>query len=186
MEKRIGIQICTGCGIGEALDTHALESLATGELGVSSCSKHAFLCGEEGAASIKASLSDLDALVIAGCSPRVMTDVFDFGPEKLVERVNLREQVVWSHPAGDEDTQMMAEDQLRMAVTRVKEMQPPVPFMGENLSKRILVVGGGLAGLTAASEAAKAGYEAVIVEKSDQLGGYLKNVYKLPPSQPPY
>ncbi len=80
----------------------------------------------------------------------------------------------------------MAQDQLRMGITKAKEMQPPEPFMAEDLSKKILVVGGGLAGITAANEASKAGYEVVLVEKSDQLGGYLKEVHKLPPSQPPY
>ncbi len=52
--------------------------------------------------------------------------------------------------------------------------------MAEDFSKRILVVGGGLAGMTSANEAAKAGYEVVLVEKSDRLGGYLKEVFKLP------
>ena len=109
-----------------------------------------------------------------------------FGPDKVLERVNLREQVIWSHPANDEDTQMLAEDQLRMGIVRAREAEPPAPFVAEDVSKRILVVGGGLAGMTSANEAAKAGYEVVLVEKSDRLGGYLKEIYKLPPSQPPY
>jgi quinone-modifying oxidoreductase subunit QmoB len=188
MEKKMGVYICTGCGIGEALDVEALAKVATGELKAPFCKQHSCLCGPEGVAQIKADVAGegVNTLVIAACSPRVMTDVFDFGPDKIMERVNLREQVVWSHPANDEDTQMMAEDQMRMALTKIKDMQPLEPFAGENLSKRILVVGGGLAGITAAKEAAKAGYETVLVEKSDQLGGYLKTAYKLPPSQPPY
>lgn len=188
METKMGVYICTGCGLGDALDVDALVKVATGEFKAPVCRRHAFLCGDEGVGQIKSDLEGegVNTLVIAACSPRVMTDVFDFGPDKVLERVNLREQVAWSHPANDEDTQMMAEDQLRMGLTKAKEMQPLEPFLAEDLSKRILVVGGGLAGLTAANEAAKAGYEVVLVEKSDQLGGYLKDVYKLASSQPPY
>ena len=188
METKMGVYICTGCGLGDALDIDALATVATGEYKAPVCRQHAFLCSAEGVGQIKADIEGegVNALVIAACSLRVMTDVFDFGPDKVLERVNLREQVAWTHPANDEDTQMMAEDQLRMGLTKAKEMQPLEPFMAEDLSKRILVVGGGLAGMTAANEAAKAGYEVVLVEKSDQLGGYLKDVYKMASSQPPY
>ncbi|MGA7875890.1 MAG: CoB--CoM heterodisulfide reductase iron-sulfur subunit A family protein, partial [Desulfoferrobacter sp.] len=188
MEKKIGVYICTGCGIGDALDIDALASVATDEYKVAVCKQNAFLCSQEGVSEIKQDVDNdgVNTIVIAACSPRVMTDVFDFGVDKVSERVNLREQVVWSHPPNDEDTQMMAQDQLRMGITKAKEMQPSEPFMAEDLSKKILVVGGGLAGITAANEASKAGYEVVLVEKSDQLGGYLKEVHKLPPSQPPY
>ncbi len=188
MDTKMGVYICTGCGLGDALDMDALAQVATGEHKAPICRQLPFLCGADGVGSIRSDIEKegVNALVIAACSPRVMTDVFDFGPDKVLERVNLREQVVWSHPANDEDTQMMAEDQLRMGLTKAKEMQPLEPFLAEDLSKRILVVGGGLAGLTAANEVAKAGYEVVLVEKSDQLGGYLKDVFKLASSQPPY
>ncbi len=182
MEKKIGVYICTGCGLGDALESAALAKVATGEYKVPVCKEHPFLCSAEGASLIRADLegAGVNTIVIAACSPRVMTDVFDFGPDKVMERVNLREQVVWSHPANDEDTQMLAEDQLRMGLVKASEAEPPEPFVAEDLSKRILVVGGGLAGMTSANEAAKAGYEVVLVENSDRLGGYLKDVYKLP------
>lgn len=188
MEKNLGVYICSGCGIGEALDLEALESATTKDCKASLCRRLPFLCGAESTAVIKTDMAanNLTTLVIAACSPRVMTDVFAFGPEKIMERVNLREQVAWSHPANDEDTQMLAEDSLRMGIVKAKESEPPSPFVGENLSRRVLVVGGGLAGMTAANEIAGAGYEAVLVEKSGELGGYLKDVYKMPPSQPPY
>ncbi len=188
MEKKIGFYVCSGCGIGEALDVNALVDLASSEFQVPVCRTHECLCQSNGVNTIKADIEKegVNTIVIAACSPRVMYDVFDFGVDKVVERVNLREQVVWSHPAGDEDTQMMAEDQVRMGITKAKEVELPDPFQAENMSKRILVVGGGLAGMTAAKEAAKAGYEVVLVEKESSLGGYLKNVYKLPPETPPY
>ncbi|HBD10483.1 MAG TPA: heterodisulfide reductase subunit A, partial [Syntrophobacteraceae bacterium] len=188
MEKKLGVYICGGCGLGDALDLDSLAKVATKEFKVPVCKQHSHLCGAEGAGLIKADVDQggVNSIVVAACSPRVMTDVFDYGPAVLLERVNLREQVAWSHPAGDEDTQMLADDQLRIGLNRMKEMEPPSPFEGENLSKRILVVGGGLTGMSAANEAAKAGCEVVLVEKEAELGGYLRQVAKLPPSQPPY
>ena len=73
----------------------------------------------------------------------------------IVEPVGIREQVVWALPPNDEDTQMAAEDYLRMYIAKVKGMEPSEPFQPEEeINKGILVVGGGVAGLTAAREAA--------------------------------
>jgi len=103
--------------------------------------------------------------------------VFDFGPDRIVERVNIREQVVWSHEPGDEDTQMLAEDNLRMGCVKANDTQLPEPFKAEEeYSKDVLVVGGGLAGLTAALETAKAGYQAILVEKENKLGGFMSKM----------
>lgn len=188
MEKKIGVYICEGCGIGEALDVDSLSNVAMDEFQVPLCRRHSYLCGKDGVELIKSDIENegVNTIVIAACSPRVMYEVFDFGYDKIVERTNLREQVVWCHPPNDEDTQMLAEDHLRISITKAKEMEPPEPFKNEEISKRILVVGGGLAGLVAAREAAKAGYDLVIVEKESELGGYVKRVYKFPPANPPY
>ncbi len=87
-----------------------------------------------------------------------------------MERVNLREHVAWCHKPQDEDTQMLAEDYLRMGIARALKTEPLVPLHDE-ISRTILVVGGGVAGITAALEAAAAGYEVVLVEKEEELGG---------------
>ncbi|MEN6437331.1 MAG: FAD-dependent oxidoreductase [Syntrophobacter sp.] len=187
MEKKTGVYICSGCGIGEGLDLDALEAIAV-ESKASLCRRDSCLCGPEAVSAIGADVEGegINRVVIAACSPRVMADVFDFSAEIVLERVNLREQVAWSHPAGDEDTQMLAEDAIRMGLVRARESDPPEPFMAEDLSRRILVVGGGLTGMTAALEAGKAGYDVVLVEKEQQLGGYLKQVHRVAPSHPPY
>jgi quinone-modifying oxidoreductase subunit QmoB len=105
----------------------------------------------------------------------------------MVEPVGLREQVVWCLPAGEEDTQMMAEDYLRMYLTKVQKRKPLEPFEAEEtIDKSLLVVGGGIAGLTAAAEAAKAGYDVRLVEKADALGGWLAKQHKSIPTRPPY
>lgn len=188
MEKKIAVYICTGCGIGDALDIEALSNVALKEYKADICKTNGFLCGKSGVELIKNDIDGegVNTIVIAGCSSRVNTDVFNFGTEKIVERVNLREQVVWCHPAGDEDTQMLAEDNMRMGLVKQKNMNLPEPFIGENLSKTVLVVGGGLAGLTAALESAKAGYQTILVEKEDALGGYVGKMYKQVPLKPPF
>ncbi|NQT37507.1 MAG: hydrogenase iron-sulfur subunit [Planctomycetes bacterium] len=184
-DKKVAVWICRGCDVGESIDVEALETLATGDCEADSCQSHACLCGDEGVELIKTGIQDGDnALVIAGCSPRFNTDTFTFDG-CLTERVNLREHVVWSHPANDEDTQMLAEDYLRMGIVRAKKAEVPEPFEAE-IDKTILIVGGGQTGITAALEAARAGYQIVLVEKESQLGGRLNGFSKLFPKKPPY
>jgi len=181
MEKKLAAYICTGCGIGDALDIEQLEKVVTEESSVPICKTHPNLCSEEGVGLIKEDMSSegVNTIIIGACSPRVMYDVFSF-EGCIVDRVNLREQVVWTHPPGDEDTQMMAEDYLRMSVSKVNDMELPDPFKPEEeLSGDILVVGGGITGLTAALEAAKAGRNVVLVEKEAQLGGFQAKVGKV-------
>lgn len=188
MDKKTGVYICTGCGLGDSLDIEGLSKVATKEGKVPVCKSHPFLCGPEGVALIKSDIENegVNTVVIAGCSSRVNYDVFDFGPSLLMERVNLREQVIWSHPANDEDTQMMAEDSLRMSLAKAAHIQLPEAFQGENMVKTILVVGGGLSGITAALEGAKAGYKTVVVEKSPVLGGWMNSLFKQAPRKAPY
>jgi quinone-modifying oxidoreductase, subunit QmoB len=178
MEKKIAVYVCSGCGIGDALNIEPLMNVATEDYSVPICRTHPTLCSQEGAAMIREDIAKEGAntLVIAACSPRVMYDVFSFD-NCIVDRVNLREQVVWCQKPGEEDTQMMAEDYLRMALAKVGAMELPVPFKPEQeISRDILVVGGGLAGMTAAVEASKAGCQVVLVEKEAELGGFQKKV----------
>ncbi|MCD6561345.1 MAG: FAD-dependent oxidoreductase [Deltaproteobacteria bacterium] len=181
MEKKIAVYICSGCGIGDALDIEQLSKVATDDGGVPICKIHPNLCSKEGVELIKKDISgeEVNTVVIAACSHRVMYDAFSF-ENCILDRVNLREQVVWSHKPGDEDTQMMAEDYLRMGLAKVGNMELPEPYKPEEeISRDILVVGGGATGLTSALEAAKAGCSVVLVEKESELGGYQKNVKKI-------
>lgn len=182
MEKNIGLYICTGCGIGDTLDIDQIGEVAEDEYNISVCKSHPFLCGPEGLNLIKQDIDGegINTIIVAACSQRVNYDVFDFGPDKIVERVNFREQIAWTQPPGEEDTQMIAEDNIRMACAKIGRMELPEPFKAEEeYSKDILVVGGGVAGMTAAIETAKAGYQAIIVEKEDKLGGFLGRMKKM-------
>jgi quinone-modifying oxidoreductase subunit QmoB len=109
--------------------------------------------------------------------------------------------VVWSHPRSefpalteeekeDEDNydrvQMMAEDYIRMGMVRVEKIDLPEPYVVENLTKKILVLGGGITGMSAAVDAAKAGYDVTIIEKTAALGGYAAQVRQQTPVTAPY
>ncbi|PJA49346.1 MAG: heterodisulfide reductase subunit A, partial [Syntrophobacterales bacterium CG_4_9_14_3_um_filter_49_8] len=188
MDKKVGVYICTGCEIGESLDVPALSKVATSEYKVPICKNNPMLCGKEGSSLITADMEKegVNTVVIAACSPREKTDVFTYDPTSVcMERVNLREHVVWCHPSQDEDTQMLAGDYLRMGIIKAQKMAPLEPF-SEQIDKTILVVGGGITGMTSALEAAKAGYDVVLVEKAPELGGWMKRLWKQYPKSPPY
>ena len=199
MDKKYGVYICEGCGIGESLDVKALCGVPEDE-GVP-VKTHPFLCGKDGVDLLKKDIAGgTNTLVIAACSRRVNFDIFRFDG-CIVDRVNLREGVVWAHPRSefpalteeekeDEDNfdrvQMMAEDYIRMGMIKVEKIKLPEPYVVENLSKKILVLGGGITGMSAAIDAAKAGFDVTIVEKTDALGGYAAKVRKQIPVSAPY
>ena len=127
---------------------------------------------------------------------RVLIGIFsDFGPSIMVDRVNLREQCVMSYmepdgsvPEADEQPEGLAElakDYVFMYVAKMKNMSIPHPEIPE-IVKTIMVIGGGWAGLTAASHAANAGYKVILVEKADVLGGKAATMYKTAPLSYPY
>jgi len=182
--KNVAVYLCEGCELGSSLDFSALEELARGEGEAASCAAHACLCGDEGRALIADGIqAGAEAVVIGACSPRCMGQAFAFDGTQ-VERVNLRELVVWSHEPNDEDTQMLAEDYLRMGLVRARKAELPVPVESEAVDT-VLVVGGGVTGLSAADSAAAAGHDVVLVEKEEQLGGWLGRISHDVPWEPP-
>lgn len=199
MDKKYCVYICTGCGIGDSLDIDALSEVAKDEGFPVKTSE--FLCGKEGIDLIKADIKEgVNCLSIAACSRRVNFDVFSFDG-CLVDRVNLREQVVWSHPRSEfpalteeekEDeskfdrVQMLAEDYIRMSMAKLKQINPPEPYKLDSFTRDILVIGGGVTGMSAALDAARAGYKVTIVEKSSALGGFAAKMRKQCPTKAPY
>ncbi len=185
MEKNVAVYLCRGCDIGGALDMDALKAVATDEYKISLCRDHECLCGEAGRELIRHDIQDgVNSIVVAACSHRYMTDAFTFDGV-LTTRVNLREGVVWSHEPNHEDTDMLARDYLRMGIVRAQKAALPEPLQVE-VERTVLVVGGGITGLTAALEAAKAGYPVVLVEREAELGGWMRKWSKGIPHGPTY
>ena len=90
----------------------------------------------------------------------------------------MSEFVALSQAPKEEDTQALAEDYMRMGIVKAQKANHPEPFMLEEPNKDILVVGGGISGMTSALGAADAGYKVVLVEKNHELGGWASKVYK--------
>ncbi|MEN8226913.1 MAG: hydrogenase iron-sulfur subunit [Bacteroidota bacterium] len=182
-KKHMALAVCSGCGIGDCIHTGKLLQVA-GEAveGITSFT-HEALCSEAGLEELHriSGEAEVDRLAIAACSPRVKSELFNI-EDVYVERINLREQVTWVMEPGDEDTQMMAEDQVRMVLAKLDAISDNTPYIPENISTDILVVGGGVTGITAALEGAEAGYRIHLVEKGKALGGYAGRLYKLMPS----
>ncbi|MCF8380262.1 MAG: FAD-dependent oxidoreductase [Bacteroidales bacterium] len=188
MAHRIGLYICSGCNIGKAVDVDKLMELGSGDEKIIACKRHASLCSNDGLNLINEDIESdkLDSVIIAACSPRIKTNSFNFKEEILTERVNIREQVAWTLEEMHEDTLMAAEDYIRMGLAKVKSINLPKPFIAENISSEVLVVGGGITGITAAIEGAKAGYKVHLIEKEAALGGYSAKLYKQIPWEYPY
>jgi len=187
MDQKIGVYICSGCGIGESIDVEALSAVAN-EFSIAKCVSNPALCSQEGVGEIRQDLGsgEVNCVVAAACSGRVKTDEFSFDPmTTILERVNIREHVVWCQPPNHEDTQMMAEDYVRMGITRVQKSTLPKPYE-EGIDKNILVIGGGISGLQASLDAANAGYSVTLVEKEPDLGGYMAKWHKTTPGGPLY
>lgn len=190
MASKIGAYICKGCGIGDRLDVKTLVNTAKRDGKAAIAKEHEFLCNADGVAMIQADIANegLDGVMIAACSRRAKTDAFNF-EGVCVSRANLREGVIWCQPATEEAqevTDEMAMDYVRMACAELKYMNVPKANEAASYNRHILVVGGGISGMTAALEASKAGYPVTIVEKSGQLGGAAAKLFRRIPAKAPY
>ncbi|HQU17084.1 MAG: heterodisulfide reductase [Chromatiales bacterium 21-64-14] len=189
-DAKIGAYVCKGCGLGDRLDTQALTAIATREGKAVFAKEHDVLCSAAGVEMIRKDIEagEIDRVVLAACSRRSKTEAFNFDTV-AVSRCNLREGVIWVQ-ADTADaraaTQEMADDYVRMSCAEVKQMIPPRGNEQAERNRHLLVVGGGMSGLTAAVEASRAGYPATIVEKSGALGGWAARLWRRVPARQPY
>jgi len=189
-EQKLGAYICNGCGLGQRLDCEQLAKVATDEGKAVLVRQHPFLCSAVGVETIRSDMAEqgINQVVIAACSRRAKTDAFAFDAVTST-RANLREGVIWIRPDTPENsdtTQEMAADYLRMACAEIQQMHQPEANTEAGVNKQILVVGGGISGMTAAVESADAGYNVVLVEKSARLGGWAGQLYRATPTREPF
>lgn len=186
-ETKVGVYLCSGCEIGESINIEELSKVASEENKVPLCKTNPWLCSDSAVAEIRNDIKNenLNRIVIGACSQRFLSDVFNFNSDVLLDRVNLRENVAWTHKPNDEDTQMLAADYLRMGIAKVRNSEPPEPAMVE-ANETILVVGGGVSGLNSALSAAKSGHQVILTEKEEQLGGWLNKFHKVSLGSAPF
>ena len=179
-----------GGNISGVLDLDDLAAHARAIEGVTSVAVNQFMCGTEGHQLISEAVEErgLDHLVIASCSPRFQGPTFEriardlrLG-ENAVAFANLREGCSFIHKDEPERAQAKAHKILEGAVARARH-QHDLPRQRTFLHRSVLVVGGGIAGMTAAEELAGSGIEVHLVERQPSLGGYMARLSKTFPTE---
>ncbi len=181
---RIGVFIChCGVNIAGVVDVQEVAESLKGIPDVVHVETSLFTCAENTQRRIKEVIQQmgLNRVVVAACSPRTHEPLFQQTLREaglnpyLFEMANIRDQCSWVHMKDKARATEKAKDLVAMAVKAARALRPlkkeRVP-----VKKRALVVGGGLAGMQAALGFARAGFEAVLVEREAELGGNLKRV----------
>ncbi|RLA92932.1 MAG: hypothetical protein DRG69_08045 [Deltaproteobacteria bacterium] len=181
---RIGVFVChCGINIAGVVDVEAVRDYARTLPHVVHAEDNLFSCSQDAQERIKKVIREerLNRVVVASCSPRTHEPLFrqtlreaGLNPY-LFEMANIRDQCSWVHMKEKERATEKAKDLVRMAVTAAALLQP---LQRERLPvhKRALVIGGGLAGMTAALGFASAGFEVFLVEREAALGGNLRHL----------
>jgi len=187
---RIGVYVChCGLNIAQTVDCPRVAETASLLDDVTISKDIGYACSEPGQQQIKDDILEhgLDRVVVASCSPRLHEPTFrkmlqsaGINPY-LLEMANLREQCSWVHMNEPDAATHKAEDLVKMAVSRIRLLQP----LKEDtlpLIKRTLVIGGGVAGIQAALDLADNGYDVVLVEKKPAIGGVMAQLDKTFPT----
>ncbi len=184
-EARIGVFVCNcGINIGGVVNVPEVREYAKTLSNVVHVEDNLYTCSQDTQAKIKEAIKEhkLNRVIVASCSPRTHEAMFretvrEAGLNKyLFEMANIRDQCSWVHMKQKEDATEKAKDLVRMAVANARLIQPlsevPLPVI-----HKALVIGGGVAGMTAALKIADQGHEVYLLEKESQLGGNLRNLH---------
>lgn len=184
-EARVAIFLCR-CGeeIASAVNMEDMVQFARGLPEVVYAKETPYLCLKDNLEGVKRSVKDEKAnrVVLAACSAlpyeRLFVDAIreaGLNPS-LLELVDLREQLSWIHKDRQREATEKGKSLLAIALEKVRA-QEPLPLLWHGVEHQALVIGGGLAGLTAALSLAEQGFEAHLVERTAELGGNLRDIY---------
>ena len=189
-EPRIGVFIChCGINIGAYVKVPDLVEYAKGLPNVVHAERNLFTCSDEGISAIKRGIKqyNLNRVVVASCTPRTHESLFRAACEEaglnkyLFEFVNIRDQCSWVHMREPEKATEKAKDLIRMGVAKARLLQP-LEEIEMKVAPAALVIGGGIVGMEAALNLANQGFEVHIVEKEPELGGTLRKINRLFPT----
>jgi heterodisulfide reductase subunit A len=179
--SRIGVFVChCGLNIAGTVDVEQVVDVLDDYPGVTVATDYKYMCSDPGQMMIQEAIEEhgLDGVVVAACSPAMHESTFreaaanaGLNPYRL-EIANIREQVSWPHRDEPEAATGKAIEVVRSLVEKVRGDESLIPFMLP-VCKRALVVGGGIAGLSAALDIADAGHPVILVERSHHLGGQM-------------
>jgi heterodisulfide reductase subunit A len=183
----VGVLIChCGINISSVVEVPEVVEYARALPGVAYAEDNLYTCSQDTQQHIKEIMAEhnLNRLVVASCTPRTHEPLFQDTVREaglnpyLFEMTNIREQDSWVHRALPEVATGKAKDLVTMAVSKARLLQP-VHRVHFDLDHRALVVGGGLAGMTAALSIAEQGYDVHLVEREAELGGHLRKIHYL-------
>ncbi len=183
-EPRVGVFVCS-CGINIAgtVDVDEVRNYADSLPGVVYTENLLYSCSSDAQVVIKDAIKehDLNRVVVASCTPRTHEPLFrstieEAGLNKyLFEMANIREHCSWIHQGAKDEATSKAMDLVRMAVAKSRLLEPQEEAVTD-IEPSALVIGAGVAGMSAAKAIAEKGFKVYIVEKEDEVGGYLNNL----------
>ncbi len=186
---KIGVFVChCGSNIAGTVDVRKVAEAARSMPEVAFASDTMYACSEPGQEGIIQAIKDkgLDGAVVASCTPRMHGPTFmrtvaraGLNPY-MFEMANIREHVSWIGKNMDANTEK-ATDLVRMAVAKLTRNRPLYP-KSFSINKRVLVIGGGVAGIQAALDCADGGLQVVLVEKTTSIGGKMAKLDKTFPT----
>ncbi len=187
-DLRIGVWICEcGGNIGDVVDVHALAEAVKPE--VTYVREERYLCSSPSIDAIKNAVEKrrLDRVILACCTPTMHRETFKTNLEEvglnpaLFEVVNIREQCSWVHKDDPEGATRKAIDLVRGAIARARE-STPLESKRMKASPEVLVIGGGVAGITSSLRIAEYGLKVHLVEKMPSIGGHMIQFPKVFPT----
>jgi heterodisulfide reductase subunit A len=188
-EDRIGVFIChCGSNIAGAVNCpRVTEAIERNDVAL--VREHAYLCtGGQAQIVIDIQEYSLDRIVVAACSPRIHDETFRTVCKEaginpyLMEMVNIREQCSWCHMHEPGKATRKAIDLVLMGIENVKLKQPLTPIEVP-VTKRALVIGGGISGIEASLQLADLGHKVILVERGPTIGGKMAQLNKIFPDQ---
>lgn len=183
-ELRVGVFICDcGSNIAGHLDCKSVTEYAGTLPGVVFTKENLYTCSESGIVEIQQAIKEnnLNRVVVASCSPRTHYPIFSSSCAQaglnpyLFEMVNIRDQCSWVHMGKKDIATSKAMDLVRMGVAKSVSLEPQ-DEIESSLTRKTLVIGGGIAGLSAAEAMAGMGLEVILVEKEEQFGGLMREL----------
>ena len=189
-ELRIGIFVCEcGSNIAGSVNCDKLVEFAKTLPNVVFAVKNKYTCSDPGQDEIKQNIAEhkINRVVVAACSPRMHEGTFRRCVESadvnayLMEMANIREHCSWIHLYDKEAATEKAKDIIKAAHARAQHLEPQTELEFP-VTKKALVLGGGVAGIHSALDLANAGYQVYQVEKSASIGGVTAQLDKIYPS----
>jgi heterodisulfide reductase subunit A len=178
---RIGVFVChCGSSIASVIDVDAVTKYAKTLPNVVHAEDMDYPCSRQGQEGIKKAIriNKLDRVIVAGCSPRLYEPTFQSCVSQaelnpwLFEMANIREFASYCHKTKPEEATEKAKDTVRMAVAKARLLEPLKPIELP-MTKKVIVIGGGIAGINAALDLADMGFKVYMVEKTETIGGYM-------------